>query len=85
MGMFHDSGKCLGTYNGLMPVGGSEIGGSTLGGCRFGEIVNVVQTALSLRSVEDIVSCVLTWAQTNICGLQVGPLIMAGADSSWTS
>ena len=62
MEMFHNSGKYLGTYNDLKPIGGSEMDNNTLGGWHSGEIVDIVQTALSLPGVEDYVFWVSRWA-----------------------
>lgn len=61
MGIFHSFGKCLGTSNGLMFIGGSEMGGSMLGEHRFGEIVDIAQTTLSLCGAEDSVTWVSIW------------------------
>ena len=60
--MFHDSGKCLETSNGLTLVGGSEVGGCMLGERRSGEIMDITQMTLSLRSAEDSVTWVRSWA-----------------------
>ena len=62
MGMFRDSKKCLGTYNGLKPINESEISSNTLGGHCSNEIVDIDQTILSLHGVEDSISWVLRWA-----------------------
>ena len=62
MGRFHDFRECLGTFNGLMLVGGSEMGGSTLGEHYSSIIVDTVLTTLSLCDVEGSIILDLGWA-----------------------
>ena len=56
------AGKCLGTYNGLMPVGGSEVSGSTLGERQSGEIIDIVQMTQSSHGAKDSITWISSWA-----------------------
>ena len=62
MGRFYDFKACLGTFNGLMLVDGSEMGGYMLGERHSGMIADTILTALSMRGAEGSIILDSGWA-----------------------